>query len=49
MDGGFGRRYGEDQPAVAGIDIAESESVAQEGAVRVGVFAVNDYVGAGNH
>jgi hypothetical protein len=49
MECGFCRRQGEDQPAVARIDGLEPEDVAEEGAVRLGVFAVEDYVSAGDH
>src|SRR5437879_3338536 len=46
---GFCGRQGEDQPAVTRIDGLESENVAEEGAVCLGVFAVEDYVSARNH
>ena len=42
-------RQGEDQPAVTCIDGLEPEDVAEEGAVRIGVFAVEDYVSARDH
>src|ERR1700730_2946791 len=46
---GFGRRQGEDEPAMARIDRLEPEDVAEEGAVCLGVFAVEDYVSARDH
>src|SRR5438270_4538404 len=46
---GFCRRQGEDEPAMACIDGLEPEDVAEEGAVRLGVFAVEDYVSARDH
>jgi hypothetical protein len=46
---GFRGRQGEDQPAVARIDGLEAEDVAEECPVRFGVFAVEDYVSAGDH
>ena len=49
VDGDFGRWEGEDEPAVAGVDVVEVESVAEKGAVGVGVGAVEDEVGAGDH
>src|ERR1700680_3368235 len=49
MEGGFGGRQGEDQPAVAGVDGGEIEDVAEEGAVGFRVRGVEDDVGAGEH
>src|ERR1700744_4186928 len=49
MDGGFGGWEGENQPAVAGVDVMEAESVAEKGAFGFGVGGVDDYVGAGDH
>src|SRR5216683_2439845 len=46
---GFCRRQGEDQPAVACIHGFKPEYVAEECAVRFGVFAVDDYVSARDH
>jgi hypothetical protein len=46
---GFCRRQREDQPAMTRIDGPESEDVAEECAVRLGVFAVEDYMSAGDH
>jgi hypothetical protein len=49
VEGGFCRREREDQPAVAGVYGVEAEDVAKKCAVCIGVLAVDDYVGAGNH
>jgi hypothetical protein len=46
---GFGRRQCEDEPAMARIDGLEPEDVAKECAVRIGVFAVENYVSARDH
>ena len=46
---GFCRRQGEDQPAMTRIHGFEPEDVAEKGAVRLSVFAVENYVSAGNH
>jgi hypothetical protein len=40
---------GEDQPAVTGIHGFETQDVAQEGAVPLGIFAVDNHVSARNH
>ena len=48
VDGGFGGRQGEDQPSVTCIDGLALEDVAEEGPVRFSVFAVENYVSAGN-
>ena len=45
----FRRRQREDQPAVAGIDVREFENVAQEGAIGIGILAVNDDVCTVDH
>jgi hypothetical protein len=39
---GFCGRQGKDQPAVTGIDGFEAEDVAEEFAVCLGIFAVDD-------
>src|ERR1700720_3519130 len=44
----FSRRQREDQPAMSRIHRLEPENVAEERAVRIGVFAVNNYVSARN-
>src|SRR5580704_17873077 len=49
MNCGFCRRQGEDQPAMACIHGFEPEDVAEECAVCVGVFAVEDYMSARDH
>src|SRR5271156_3707026 len=49
VDGGFRRRQSEDQPAMTRIHGFETEDFAEKRAVRFGVFAVNNYVGAGKH
>jgi hypothetical protein len=49
MDGDFGGWEGEDEPAVAGVDVMEAECVAEEGPVGVVVGAVEDEVSAGDH
>jgi hypothetical protein len=46
---GFCRRQGEDQPSMACIHGFEPEDVAEESAVRLGVFAVDDDVRARDH
>ena len=45
MERSFGRRQREDQPTVTRIDGLETENIAEEGAVGVGVLGVNDDVG----
>ena len=49
MDGRFGGWESEDEPAVTGVYVAEAQSVAEEGAVSIGVGAVEHDVRAGNH
>jgi len=46
---GFGRRQGEDQPAMTRIHGFEPEDVTEKCAVRLGVFTVDNYVSARNH
>src|ERR1700674_1362388 len=46
---GFCRWQGEYQPAMARIHGFESENVAEKGAVRLGVFTVDNHVSAGDH
>jgi len=45
----FRRRQSEDQPAAAHVDAGEGENVVQEGAIGVGIGAVNDRVRASEH
>src|SRR5262249_15325990 len=45
----LGRRQREDEPALSGIDVGESEDVAQEGAIRFGILAVDDRMCATDH
>ncbi len=49
VKGGFGRREGKDEPAVAGIDRGELEHVAEEGSVGFRVLGVEDDVGSIDH
>ena len=49
MKGRFGWRQGEYQPAVAGIDRREPKHIAKEGAVCLGILAINDDMCARNH
>src|SRR5712691_459631 len=49
VEGGFCRRQGEDQPAMTRIHGSEPEDVAEKCAVRLGVFAVDNYVSTRNH
>jgi hypothetical protein len=49
VEGDLGRGQGEDQPAVAGVDGVEAEDFFEEVAVRIGVFAVHDYVSSSDH
>jgi hypothetical protein len=49
VDCGFRRRQGEDQPAVTRIYGFETEDITEERAVRIGVFAVENYVSTRNH
>ena len=45
----LGGRKREDEPAVAGVGEGELEDVAEERAVRIGVFAVENDVGGADH
>jgi hypothetical protein len=47
--GDFGGRQFEDQPASTGIHSTKLENVAQERSICVGILAVKENVGAGNH
>src|ERR1700733_9542696 len=49
MNGGFSRREREDQPAMTGINGFETENITEKCAVRLGIFAVKNYVSAKNH
>src|ERR1700687_4430074 len=49
MERGFCRRQGENQPASARIHGFESENIAEKCAVRLRLFAENNYVSARNH
>jgi len=44
MKSGLTRRQSEDQPTIRGIDRLESNHVAEEGAIGLGVFAIDDDV-----
>src|ERR1700691_6030422 len=46
VDCGFGRRQGEDKPAVTRVHGFEAEDVTEERSVCFGVFAVENYVSA---
>jgi hypothetical protein len=49
MERGLAGWKREDQPATAGINGIESENIAEECPVRMGVFRINDNVCARNH
>lgn len=49
MEGSFGRRQSKDQPAVSGVDCGKLENVAEKGAISLGILAVNNHVGTGDH
>jgi hypothetical protein len=49
VEGGFGWGQSEDQPAMAGVDGFQSENIAEECAIRLGILAVDNDVSAGNH
>ena len=49
MDGNLGRRQGENEPAVPGVDMGQAEDVTQEGTVGSGVGAVDHGVCALDH
>ena len=48
VDGDLGGGQAEDEPSGADVDAREVEGVAEEGAVGVGVAAVEDDVGSGD-
>src|SRR6202030_917370 len=49
VDCGFSRRQGENQPAMTCIHGFETEDIAEEGAVGLGILTVDNYVSAGDH
>src|SRR5262249_55417742 len=49
MDRELGRRCCEDQPAAAGVSERETEYVAKERSIRLGIAAVDDSVHSGDH
>jgi len=49
MEGSLCRRQAEDQPSMPSIHECKSQNVAKEGAVRLRVFAVDDYVRTVDH
>src|SRR5579864_2544513 len=49
VKGRFGGRHGKDEPAVADIDMAESEDIAKESSIRLGILAVKKNMRPGNH
>ena len=49
VEGSFCQGQGEDQPAMTGVHGLESQHVSKKGAVRPGVLAVDDHMGARNH
>jgi hypothetical protein len=49
MKRGLRRRQGKNQPSVACIHRLESKDVSEEGAIRLRVFAVHDYVRTEDH
>ena len=49
VNGEFGRRQSEDEPASAHIDVAEPQDVAQKGAVCIRLGAVDDGVSTDDH
>ena len=49
MEGCFGWRESEDQPAVTSVDGSHSQHIAKEDAVGLGVLAVDDDVCTRNH
>src|SRR5262249_50872841 len=49
MHGHFCWRQSEDQPTASNINIGKTQHVPQKCAVRLGIGAVNDRVGARNH
>src|SRR4051794_2470159 len=44
MDCGLSRRQCEDKPAMTGIDVFKAEDIAEEGAVRLRIFAIENDV-----
>jgi hypothetical protein len=49
MKRGLRRRQGKNQPSVACIHGLESKGVSEEGAIRLRVFAVHDYMRTEDH
>src|ERR1700730_12094654 len=49
VDCGFSRRQGEKQPAMTCIHGFETEDIAEEGAVGLGILTVDNYVSARDH
>jgi hypothetical protein len=49
MDGEFGRRCGEEEPPVAGVDVVQVEHVLEKVIHLLGVLCVEDRVDTGDH
>ena len=49
MNGDLRRRQPEDEPPFTDIDVRESEHVAQESSIRLGLLAVDDRVHTADH
>jgi hypothetical protein len=49
MNPSLGGRHGEDEPTSADVDGAEFKNIAEEGAVSLGVFAIQKKMSADNH
>jgi hypothetical protein len=49
MEGNFRGRQFEDQPTVSGIDGTQLKHIAKKLPIRLGILAVNHYMGAGEH
>jgi hypothetical protein len=49
VNGGFRRGKAENRPSVSGIDGGEAEHIAEEGAIRIGISATEDYVSTNDH
>ena len=49
MDGEFRGGESEDEPVVAGIDVAKVENVLEEGTVGFGIRGIENDVSAGQH
>ena len=49
VEWGFSRWQSKDQPAMTGIHGFESENVAEEQSIRLGVLGVHDYMSGRNH